>query len=436
MKNMNNQTKKVMKFGGSSLKDANSFLKVIDIIKKENNTVVVTSAINNITNLLLLAINEAKNKKYTTYFKILKNHEKIIKQLKLKENILEKEFQELKEDLKKISFIKINKKTKDKILFYGEIFSAKLLAKKLNAKYVFSGEIGVLTDSSFGNACLLKESYNLIKQNLKKENKTIVVTGYGGKDKNQNCTTFSRNGSDYVATIIGVAIDAKEIQIWKDVDGFLTADPNIISNPKKIKIMTFDEASQLAYFGAKILHPKTIWPAIKKQIPVVIKNTFNPLEEGTKIISKTDKKGITAISFKKNITIINIRSVRMLDVYGYLSRIFEVFNNYAKPVDVITTSEIDVSLSVDDDEHLEEIIKDLKKIAHVNVYKNKTILLVVGEGLKNNTRKTSEIINQIAKANIPIEMISQCHKQINLTLIISERYLEKALLDLHFRFFE
>ncbi|MFT4343626.1 MAG: aspartate kinase [Candidatus Woesearchaeota archaeon] len=430
----------VMKFGGSSVKDAAMFKQVAEIVAEQAKTekpVVVLSAVKGTTDLLLNSIEEACNSTFDSYSKITTMHGEILADLDLPQTLLDTELDELREALEVISRTKEkNKQMTDYVSFFGERMSTIILAQLLKTKAYISGDIGVLTDSQFGDARLLPEAYEEIKKHLTSLDHIPIITGFGGKDKKGEFTTFSRGGSDYVGALIGSAIDATEIQIWTDVNGFLTSDPRVIENTKTIEIMSFDEASQLSYFGAKVLHPKTIWPAIKKDIPVVVKNTFNPTHKGTTIVPSAEKKHITAVSYKKGIIAINVRSLRMLDGYGYLARIFNVFQEFHKPVDMIATSEVDVSLTIDNDEKLDEITSALNEIARISVYRPKAIISVVGEGLKKNPELTGEIITHLTKSGIQVEMISQCHNQVSVCLLVPENLVENAVKVIHCDFFD
>jgi aspartate kinase len=213
----------------------------------------------------------------------------------------------------------------------------------------------------------------------------------------------------------------------------MSADPRVVPNAKTIPELSFDEASELAYFGAKVLHPKTILPAIEKNIPVLVLNTFEPSNKGTTIVKQQrDASGhIKSISWKKAITVIDVKSTRMIDAYGYLAKIFSVFDKYKRPVDMITTSEINVSMTVDSKENLENIANELKSIAEVDVSYNKAIVYVVGASMKRKIGTASKIFDILAKNKINIDMISQCFEEISIGLVVDESEAESVVKILH-----
>jgi aspartate kinase len=432
----------VMKFGGSSVKDAEMFLKVADIVKSKlsQKPVVVLSAVKGTTDHLIESIKESIDDNYDAFKKIEENHKKIIKDLNIDQTLVDEELNELKKALE------VNSKEKDQdakladyISYFGERMSVKILAALLNkqntkAESFVSGDIGLLTDSNFGDATILKDSPSKLKDFINKLDLIPIITGFGGKDKKKEFTTFNRGGSDYVAALIGAAIDAEEIQIWTDVNGIMSSDPRLVDSAKTIPELSFDEASELAYFGAKVLHPKTILPAIEKNIPVLVLNTFEPDNKGSTIV-KTCKKNcdefIKAISYKKGITIIDFKSTRMLDAHGFLLKIFEVFEKYKKPIDMIATSEINVSLSVDSKEDLDNITKELKDISRINISENQAIIYVVGTGMKNKPGSAGRIFQILGKNNINVGLISQCSEEVSVGFVVDEKDAEETVKVLH-----
>ena len=436
-----------MKFGGTSLGNAKRIANVSMIIKEAiyKKPIVVVSAIAKITDsLIALAEEAAKGKGDETLAKIKKVHEEIINELHLPSSLLEKEFEELTILLRKTKHEKeLTKKTFDHFQSYGEQLSSKIVSADLNkigvnAKAFNSWDIGLLTTSEYGNAEPIEESYSLIKKALSLINAVPIITGFIGKTKTGEITTLGRGGSDYSAAIIGNAVNAEEIQIWTDVDGILSADPKIIQKTKTIPEVSFAEASELAYFGAKVLHPKTILPAMQKNIPVRVLNSFSPEKKGTLILKNPRNKTfkIKAIAVKKAITLIDIESTRMLGAYGFLSRIFSIFNNYKKSVDVLATSEVSVSLTIDNQAHLEKIQIELGKIGRVNIYPEQAIICIVGEGMREALEVPGKTFTLLAKNKIRIDLISQGASQVNITFLVEEKDVEKSLQLLHWLFIE
>ncbi|MFZ8849657.1 MAG: aspartate kinase, partial [Thermoproteota archaeon] len=343
-----------MKFGGTSVGSAERIINLSKIVKDniDKNPIVVVSAFNGVTDHLInLAYNALKGEVNLDW--IVERHLKAIEELGLSFEIVKDEFNELEIVLKGISYLKeVNPRILDLVMSFGERISSKIVAEYLketgiNAKQFNAYDIGLITDSNFGNAEVLEQSYENINKHLSSLKDCIpVITGFIGEDPKGRITTLGRGGSDYTATIIGAAMNVEEVQIWTDVDGVMTADPKVCPNAKIIEMLTYEEAHELAYFGAKVLYPKTILPAKKKNIPIRILNSFNPSKKGTYIVPdvKRERKVIAIVS-KKNINVINIHDPKMSLAHGYLYRIFEVFNKHKMPVDLISTSEVNVSLT-------------------------------------------------------------------------------------------
>ena len=435
----------VMKFGGTSVGSAGRIIKSAEIIKSRIHLkpVVVVSAVAKITDDLIKLAKESADGNSEHFNQIKNAHLEIINQLELEESLLEQDFQELSKLVKSTEQNKnINLEVLDNFQSFGEKMSSKIVAAYLNqigiiSKAYNSWDLGLLTTNDFGNAEPLESGYTNIKNNILKLKLVPVITGFIGKTKNNKITTFGRGGSDYSAVIFGSAIDADEIQIWTDVDGVMTADPKIVQNPKPVRQVSFAEASELAYFGAKVLHPKSILPAMRKNIPVRVLNSFNPQDDGTKIVNKSEisRKTIKSIAYKNNTTLIHIDSTRMLGAYGFLARIFYIFGKYKKSVDVVSTSEVSVSLTVDNGENVENILRELKEFSHVETAKNKSIICVVGEGIKDEKRMAGRIFTTLGKNNINVEMISQGASKINLTFVVDGNDTSKAVMSLHDEYF-
>ncbi len=255
-----------------------------------------------------------------------------------------------------------------------------------------------------------------------------ITQGFVRIDKNNRVSTLKRGGSDYTATILGAALNAEEVQIWTDIDGFHNNDPRYVEDTHPLASLTFEEAAELAYFGAKILHPQTISPVINKNIPIYLKNTFTPELPGTKISSEIKENGLKAISAKDGITAIKIKSNRMLMAHGFLKTIFEIFDNLETAIDMITTSEIAISLTIDDTKNLDQILDQLKKYGDITVETDHSIICIVGEKLIEdpNTFKLFEILNEI-----PVRMISYGGSVNNVSLLVATENKVSALKALH-----
>lgn len=257
----------------------------------------------------------------------------------------------------------------------------------------------------------------------------IITQGYICRNINGEVDNLQRGGSDYTATILGAALYAEEVQIWTDIDGMHNNDPRIVNNTAPVRKISYREAAELAYFGAKILHPTCIIPTEAEQVPVRLKYTFDPSAPGTYISNESSGKSVTAIAAKDNITYIRITSDRMINAYGFLRKVFEVFEKYETPIDMITTSEVSVSLSIDNDSNLNHIISDLHKFGKISFEKNQSIICIVGDKLGQDTSVSATVLS--AFTDIPVNMISYGGSINNISVLINRDYKESALRGLH-----
>ena len=267
------------------------------------------------------------------------------------------------------------------------------------------------------------------------ERRIAVMGGFVGANPAGVTTTLGRGGSDYSAAIVGACLGASEIQIWTDVDGMLTADPRLIKDVQVVPHLSFGEASELAYFGAKVLHPATILPAVGKNIPVRILNSRRPHDSKGTLITRDrplSDRLVTAVASKKHVTVVDITSTRMLMAHGFLARIFQAFEQHRTAVDVVTTSEVSVSVTVDDPRRLPEIAASLREVADVTREDKMAIVCAVGDGLQRDPAFVSDLLQSLR--GIPIRMVSQAAARRNVTLVIRESDLESALVRVHERF--
>lgn len=448
----------VMKFGGTSVKDADAIKRVINIIKSRINSkpVVVSSATAGTTDKLINIGNDSKNGNYEKAVKSIielrERHLNIINALIKSDKHISKAIKKLNEQIAELSEIvkgiyllkELSRRTLAKIASFGELISTNILTIALNDRKVDSVLINandfMITDDNFNNA---EPQFNEIKKRLikivlpeLKKNRVVVTQGFMGVTVSGDITTFSRGGSDYSASIIGACMKSKEIEIWTDVDGILTADPRIVNSPKILNEISFKEAAELAFFGAKVLHPSTIEPAIKNNIPVRILNSHRPQKPGTIIIKKTKstKYDVKSITSKKNIKVLNIYSTKMLFAYGFLKKIFEIFDKYKTSVDLITTSEVNVSLTLENTNNLKYVIDELSEFAEVKLEENKALICVVGNNLKFMKGIEKRIFKVVG--DFKISMISQGASLINISFVIENNDLEKVIKLLHKEFFE
>ena len=281
-------------------------------------------------------------------------------------------------------------------------------------------------------AIYAKENY--IRQNLKRElakpdtHPLIITQGFICRNAYGEIDNLKRGGSDYSAALVGAAIKAEEIQIWTDIDGFHNNDPRIVEGTKAIRHLSFDEAAELAYFGAKILHPSSVQPAKKENIPVRLKNTLCPDDEGTLITEDSPAKNVKAVAAKSGITAIKIKSTNMLLAYGFLRKVFEVFEAWKTPIDMIATSEVAVSLTIDCTEHLEEILKDLEKYGTIEVDRNMAIVCIVGDFSAGKSGLGAQVLKALEE--VPLRMISYGGSAHNISVLVKEEDKKKAMTDL------
>ncbi len=442
----------VCKFGGTSVQDAEAMMRVAQIIgaRRGEQPVVVASAMGKTTNQLLEAAQTAARGKRQEALDLLAK----IKEKHLKEaqklgiaaaedwvfEIIQAYFKEMRDLAKGLAALgELTPRIMDAMASYGERLSTAILTQVLENQGIPAALMDarqcIITDDNFTRAAPLFDLTDAaIASSLLpaiKSGKVPVFQGFIGRTRDGITTTIGRGGSDYSAAIVGAALDAEDIQIWTDVDGIMTTDPRMVKEAYRIKSISFDEAAELAYFGAKVLHPATIIPAVRKKIPVHVLNSCKPNQQGTLITNEAEpcENPVKAIAYKAGITVVNVASTRMLMAYGFLKKIFEIFEHYKVPVDVVSTSEVSVSLTVDDTSALWDIVTELKKIGEVNVEGSKAIVCCVGgiPGVPHLAFSALQDIN--------IHMISQGASAINITFVIDEDRLPEAVRGLHDVFF-
>jgi len=446
----------VCKFGGTSVQDAEALTRMADIIRVrlKKQPVVVASAMGKTTNQLLEAAQTAaKGKRQEALDLLSKIKEKHLREAQ-KFGIAVTEdwvfetihayFKEMRDLAKGLAALgELTPRIMDAMASYGERLSTAILTQVLENQGIpaqlMDARQCIITDDSFTRAAPLFDLTDAaIVEHLRpvlQAGKVPVFQGFIGRTRDGITTTIGRGGSDYSAAIVGAALDAEDIQIWTDVDGIMTTDPRMVPEARRIKSISFDEAAELAYFGAKVLHPATIIPAVRKKIPVHVLNSYKPDQDGTLITDEAPpcENPIKAIAYKSGITVVNVASTRMLMAYGFLRKIFEIFDHYRVPVDVVSTSEVSVSLTVDDTSALWDIVTELKKIGEVNVEGSKSIVCCVGDNLKNIPGVPHLVFNALQDVNI--HMISQGASAINITFVIDEDRLPETVRGLHDAFF-
>jgi len=444
----------VMKFGGTSVKDAAAIARLIDIVRRAPERVVVVSALSGVTDrLLAIATDAAQGQAPAAHAAVRALRERhatvasIVVDAALREQVcreIERDFDELDRIIAALAVLgDVSPRWFDAIAATGELVSSRLVAAALTASgqraaWVDARRV-VVTDAQFMAAAPLHDrtdhAIRTAMEPLLANGLTPVLGGFIGATEDGVTTTLGRGGSDFSGALVGAALGADEIQIWTDVDGMLTADPRIIDRPQVVPHLSFAEASELASFGAKVLHPATIQPAVARNIPVRILNSQRPSAPGTLITASrpASSQPITAIASKTGITVVNITSTRMLMAYGFLRRLFEVFERHQTPVDVVTTSEISVSVTVDDRRALPAIVAELSAFAEVSAEHDLAIVCAVGDELQADRAFAGHLLGAID--GIPLRMVSQAASRRNVTVVVAATDLPAALTRLHDRFF-
>ncbi len=361
------------------------------------------------------------------------------------EAFLRREFAELERIVGALGVLReVTPRWLDAIASVGEVASSRIVAAALTSHNLSASWVdarqAMVTTADHGQAVpLLAETTAALARSVDPPlaaREVPVIGGFVGASSSGLTTTLGRGGSDYSAAVIGACLGASEIQIWTDVDGMLTADPRIVSGVQVVPHLSFSEASELAYFGAKVLHPATIQPAVGQNIPVRILNSRRPLDASGTLITRdrpAADRPLTAVASKTGVTVVDMTSTRMLMAHGFLRRIFEVFEQFRTPVDVVTTSEVSVSVTVDDTRRLPDIIDRLREVADVTREDGMAIICAVGDGLQRDPAFVSELM--AALGGVPVRMVSQAAARRNITLVINEADLPATLARVHVRFF-
>ncbi|MCO5249952.1 MAG: lysine-sensitive aspartokinase 3 [Candidatus Kapabacteria bacterium] len=443
----------VKKFGGTSVKDDIAILRVIDICKNEkSNSVVVVSAFSGVTNSLIELFDAAKannTARATTIIEELKSRHINTAQ---KLNCSARTIEFINSTLNRLNLIldalviirEFTPRSNAVFLATGEILSSYIIADAfsqfgMSIKHIDSREL-IFTEEKFIDAEVdlnktremtaiqIFEAFNTEKVQF------CVCGGFIASTLSGQTSTLGRGGSDYTAALIAQSLKAERLEIWTDVDGILTSDPRKVPNTKLIREISYDEAAELAFYGAKVLHPKTIFPAVEAEIPVFVLNSFKPENTGTKIIAHSSwKNRIKAIAFRENVTVINVTSNRMLGTFGFLANVFDIFKKHQIPIDLVATSEVSISMTVDNGPSLDAAIKELEKFSNVEVFPGKAIISAVGDGIRNESGIAARFFGALTGINI--SMISFGASEVNLSIIVDAIDTEKAVNMLHKEFF-
>lgn len=448
----------VMKFGGTSVESAASIGRTAEIIEGRRarglTPVIVVSAMAKVTDQLLTAAAAAERGDRTGALAIssrLRNrHLDAVSALLSGTPVgniqawMEEQFQALDDLLRGLAAVQeLTPRTMDLVASYGERLSSRLIGEfyaqcGLNGAYI-DARTCILTDAQHGKAAPLEEK---IEQQLRQtvlplleQGRIPVLGGFIGATETGVTTTLGRGGSDYTGALIGRGLNAHTIEIWTDVNGIMTTDPRVCPDALRVKTISFEEAAELAYFGAKVLHPATILPAVQKNIPVWVLNSKDPANHGTEItaVAAHSRTPFKSIAIKRRLTIIDVVASRMLMTHGYLRAIFEVFDRHKCAVDMVSTSEVSVSLTVDSNERLPAIAADLSQLADVKYEGQKALVCLVGENIRGQHGIAAQVFSAIRHVNV--RMISQGASEINMSFMIEEEDVEEAVRSLHGHFF-
>lgn len=418
---------KVFKFGGTSVGSIANMRAVMNLIANGEQKLVVLSAMSGTTNSLVEISDYLSKKNKESALGIISSLEKkyynlvydLFTSMEMKEKgkkVLEERF----DVIKGYTSGTFTEEGERAILAQGELMSTALFTLLMqesgyNAVLLPALDFMKIDSDKAPDNRYIKEKLNQILKNYPGAD-YYITQGFICRNEKNEIDNLQRGGSDYTATLIGAAINSQEVQIWTDIDGFHNNDPRYVENTKRVDRLSFSEAAELAYFGAKILHPQTVLPAKVNNIPVRLKNTMNPSDPGTLITSESKGKGIKAVAAKDGITAIRIRSGRMLNAYGFMKNVFEIFEYFKTPIDMIATSEVAVSVTIDNPKKLDEIVTELKEYGKVVVDKNQTIVCIVGDMIAEEKGFAAKVFT--ALAGIPIRMISYGGSRHNISILI------------------
>ena len=449
----------VIKFGGTSVGDAGRVANAIDIVaaRQHLKPIVVVSALAGVTNELVAASEAARASDAARVDEIIsrvrQRHEDVAVQLVQQKmdffeaftKQLDKQIEQIHTILRGITLLgEITLRAKDKVVAIGEklssvLFAYSMMMRALPGEHVHSEDV-IITDARFGEASPLmeetREAATRVLIPLLERNRIPVMGGFIGRTRDGATTTLGRGGSDYSAAIVGAAVRANEIQIWTDVDGMMTCDPRLIKGARVIENISYVEAAELAWFGAKVLHPKTIAPAVDLNIPVRVLNTHNVASSGTLVTAEGDQResGPRAVAVKKGVTVLHMTATQMLGAYGFLARLFAIFEEHEVSVDLITTSEVSVSVTIDERQNMDRLVERLQSVASVEVLDNQCIVAVVGRHLMKDSEVGARIFE--AMRGIPMAMFSLGTSGLNLSIVIDETDADRAVKAIHAALFE
>ena len=445
----------VMKFGGSSLGTSDALTRVVGVIAGHvaRGPVIVVSAIGKTTDRLLTAVEQATQGRVAQARQsvaelrddLLDTAAPVLSDRGALEALLDTHVRDIERQLTELAIVEASARpaVTDALVSHGERISSQVMTRLLRQHGLDSAHVDardvLVTNDRFTEAAPLfgptNERLRALVQPLVEEGRVVVMGGFIARTADGRPSTLGRGGSDFTASIVGAGIGAEEIQIWTDVDGIMTADPSVVPEAKPLRRLSFAEASELAYFGARVLHPSTVLPAVERSIPVRVLNSLKTDVEGTLIVARCppSRSTVKSIAYKEGITVIDIRSTRMLMAHGFLAAIFEVFDRYRIPVDVVSTSEVGVSLTIDRTDRLDDLTAELRRVAEVSHESGQAIVCLVGDAIRHTPGVAATIFTALEGVNI--RMISQGGSRTNVSVVIDERDLPVAIDALHHALF-
>jgi len=427
---------KVLKFGGTSVGSVENMRAVMQLITDGNQKLVVLSAMSGTTNSLVEIANYLQKKNKDAARQVIsqleQKYNKVVNDLYTTKEKKEKGksiISGIFQTIKSLTSGDFNEVGENTIVAQGELLSTALFTELMlengfKTVYLSALDFMKIDGDKAADSHFIQENIRKVLQESEAAD-YYITQGFICRNADGDIDNLQRGGSDYTATLIGAAIDSEEVEIWTDIDGFHNNDPRFVENTKKIDQLSFDEAAELAYFGAKILHPQTVLPAKLQNIPVRLKNTMNPSDSGTLITSESGAHGIKAVAAKDGITAIKIRSYRMLNAYGFLKNVFEIFEFFKTPIDMISTSEVSVSVTIDNTKHLNEIVAELKEYGEVEVDTDLTIACIVGDMIAEEAGFASKVFSALQE--IPIRMISYGGSHHNISVLVKTALKKQTL---------
>lgn len=442
----------IMKFGGTSVADNEAIDRVISIVrgKLSERPVVVVSALSKITDLLYEVADKARERDSEKAKELV--NQVMDRHLDLVEKLLPAGDYRYEADSAVrsichalLTFVEaictvgeLTPRSKATIISNGELLSSRIIGIAMNQQGISTGYVDARTmiktrGDHLNGQPIIPEIEKLVPneiENAYKGRQAVITQGFIATTMNDEASVLGRGGSDYTASLLGMALDAKAIEIWTDVDGVKTADPRRVAFTKSIERISFEEAAEMAHFGAKVLHPQTIEPAVAKNIPVYVLNSLNPSGKGTIILQNDQiEDGVKSISFKENILLLNIFSTQMINVSGFLSRVFQIFTDHNVSVDLISTSEANISLTLDGDQNLEPVVKELAEFAVVRVDNDKSQVSIIGKNVVNQRGLLRWAMTSLNQTNV--YMISQGASFVNISFVVDRKSLDEVLQEFH-----